>query len=357
MQKPTAAAWLGMDGGGFRSSLGKRVARLLQLNPRASASVRVPWYLRIVLPLICTFAVWLTMNLVPGNTETRSSHPWRDSFIGSALAALAEPETPAVPEALGEAVRIEVARLVQEGKLYYETGRLTEAEKSLSAARKLDPENKAAAHYLNLLRAAKQSAAAQGEVEQEWTEPVPKRQRFSEKIRHIRLPEFGPYDNAPLPDVVRDLADRARSLDPEREGIKLFLNPNADDGTGRAVDAAGLPVKPPTDLAAIRITLRNPLKDLTLEQVLNFLVRIADGKIKYSIEDYGIVIANNPETGGTPLHTRFFKIEPNTLSQSLSNVIALGFGEQAPRRGLRRRPDAGIDSPDDVNSTTELSTL
>ena len=78
--------------------------------------------------------------------------------------------------------RLEVAKLVQDGKLYYESGRLQEAEKSLQQAAEIDPQNQSASYYRNLVTARKYAAQAQVrevnskqmlmEVESAWADPA-----------------------------------------------------------------------------------------------------------------------------------------------------------------------------------------
>ena len=86
LRRPALAGWLGMDGGGFRSALGKRVTRLLQLNPHARLSRPVPWYLRLLAPVVCAALVWLGMAAVMKPGAPRGG-AWRASILGSAFAA------------------------------------------------------------------------------------------------------------------------------------------------------------------------------------------------------------------------------------------------------------------------------
>ena len=76
---------------------------------------------------------------------------------------------------LAETNRIEVARLVQDGKLYYETGRLDAALMNLQAALRLEPTNQAAAHYRDLVQSRlhkEEARALLPEREQDWLAPV-----------------------------------------------------------------------------------------------------------------------------------------------------------------------------------------
>lgn len=262
-----------------------------------------------------------------------------------------------------ETNRIEVAKLVQDGKLYYETGRLKESEEVLNRAIKLDPGNKGAFYFLELVHAQKHSAEQRLrevnskklllEVEDEWTQPVTRReldipnayartnlvftsdrrQVIYKKLRNIHLNEWGPIDGLPLSEVIRGLADEARRRDVGGTGINFIVSQNADAGAGGAaagVDQAGLPVAPADagggDLNAVTLRLGTKLNDLSLEEVLNIMEKIADRKIKYSVEDFGIIISPRAAEP-TPLHTRFFHVDPNTFQQGLQNVVGFSFGE------------------------------
>ena len=67
------------------------------------------------------------------------------------------------------------------------------------------------------------------------------------------------------------------------------------------------------DLASIRITIKPPLTDIRLADVLDAIVKVAGQPIKYSIEDYAIVFSARTGQESTPLYVRTFKVDPNTL--------------------------------------------
>jgi type II secretory pathway component GspD/PulD (secretin) len=264
-----------------------------------------------------------------------------------------------------ETNRVEIAKLVQDGKLYYETGRLLRAEEVLRAAIRLNPDNQAAAYYLDLVMARKFSAEARLRgvndkqmllaIDEAWTQAVTRkdldvpnaaartnmvhtsgeRQAIYNKLRGIRLTEWGPIDNLPLSEVINQISTEVRRRDTDKiPGINIIISPNADasgaaGGPAAGVDAAGLPVAPApeaADLNGVSVRLGSQLKNLTLEQVLDILSTIADRKIKYSVEDYGVIISPKI-TEPVPLHTRFFKVDPNTFQQGLQNVTAFNFGQ------------------------------
>ena len=91
------------------------------------------------------------------------------------------------PEALAtievtETNRIEAAKFVQDGKLYYETGRLKEAREALVKALRIQPDNQGAHYYLDLVNARNFATEARlrevnskkllMEVEQAWSDPI-----------------------------------------------------------------------------------------------------------------------------------------------------------------------------------------
>jgi beta-lactamase regulating signal transducer with metallopeptidase domain len=92
---PALTAWLGMDGGGFRSGLGKRVERLLGLKP-CVRSRPLPWPFRIVAPMLCVFTLLLLVALM--SPAPREGKTWRGSLLGSAFAAVADEAGNAKPK-------------------------------------------------------------------------------------------------------------------------------------------------------------------------------------------------------------------------------------------------------------------
>ena len=51
---------------------------------------------------------------------------------------------------------VDAMTAVQDGKVFYEIGKLVEAEAKFKAALKLNPDNAAANYYLNLINAAQE---------------------------------------------------------------------------------------------------------------------------------------------------------------------------------------------------------
>ena len=155
--------------------------------------------------------------------------------------------------------------LMQDGKLFYEMGKLDEAEAKLAQALKLDPDNSGASYYFNLIKQARLSRdSAQHmlstqtrmeQVEKQWVLPTsqavlpvpnpyatnklvhtgPGRQVIVDKLNRIHLDNVS-YDGVPLSEVLRQLSEKIRLSDPERKGINFIINPNQDQ-SGAAVAA------------------------------------------------------------------------------------------------------------------------
>jgi len=260
--------------------------------------------------------------------------------------------------------KVEASALAQNCKMFFEAGRINEAETFARQALKLDPSNAAASYYLKLITDQRyRDAAGNSEqsrassllkVEEAWSGPVTRespqaaafartnmvftskgRQQIFNKLDTIVLSEVS-YDSLPLGNVVENLSRDTKNRDPQKRGINFIISGNADPPAAAApiVDpATGLPVAAAAagggagdlDLAAITVKLMPALNNVTLRQVLDAIVRVADRPVKYSVEEYAVVFTlRNPES--PPLYTRWFKIDPNTFFQGMQGVVAYDFG-------------------------------
>ena len=61
---------LGMNGGGFRSVLGQRIARLLQARGHVGRPLR--WYWRLTIPLLSVGVLWMGMSALNRNSPASS---------------------------------------------------------------------------------------------------------------------------------------------------------------------------------------------------------------------------------------------------------------------------------------------
>lgn len=153
--------------------------------------------------------------------------------------------------------KTDAATLVQNGKLLYEMGKLDEAETQLTEAIKLDPGNRAAYYYLNLIQQSKYSREnaqhtvdtqqRMADVEKQWVLPTskvnlaegnpyatntlvytgPGRQAIMTKLDKIHLDHVS-YMSLPLSEVLRNLSEQSKLRDPSHQGINFLINPNPD---------------------------------------------------------------------------------------------------------------------------------
>jgi type II secretory pathway component GspD/PulD (secretin)/tetratricopeptide (TPR) repeat protein len=259
-----------------------------------------------------------------------------------------------LPEA--NQIRVRASTMVQDGKVLFEAGRYDEAEAKLHEAHRLDPNNSAAFTYLNSIaqqRHQQQNAIRENwsvnsllAVDAKWNEkrdvlPVPNpyvgtnlvltskaRQGIYLKLDRIRLEQVS-WDGLPLTEVLKQLGDEAKKRDPEKRGLNFLANSYADPVSSGppAIDpATGLPVANAAEASDVGTTIiKLALHDVTLHQVLDAITKVADHPLKYSIEDYAVVFTPKPNESPS-LHTRWFKVDPNTFLQGLQGVAGFTFG-------------------------------
>jgi hypothetical protein len=125
------------------------------------------------------------------------------------------------------------------------------------------------------------------------------RQVIIAKLERMRLDNVR-YDGLPLGEVVLQLRDESIKRDPEKRGINFLINQNLDPGEAIPTPAPmigpdgnplqGAPAEQ-MDVSSVSIRITPPLNDVRLLDVLNVIVKVADKRIKYSIEDYGVVFS------------------------------------------------------------------
>ncbi len=154
--------------------------------------------------------------------------------------------------------KVDAATMVQDAKVLYEMGKLDDAQQKLRDALKLDPDNRAAYYYLNLIGEANyarnsaehslDSRLRMDQVEKQWVLPTPHvqlpvpnpyatndlvytgpgRQIIMDKLNRIHLDEVN-FDGLPLSEVLRQLSEQSKLRDPDRKGINFLINPNPDE--------------------------------------------------------------------------------------------------------------------------------
>jgi tetratricopeptide (TPR) repeat protein len=315
-----------------RSSLRQRIERLMDFRPPRKAGLT----LGSALAVFGFAALAVPMGEAPAPTESARSSG--TPVITNSSASNSSSGVSSLDQ------KIKAGTLTQDGKLLYEMGKLDEAEAKLKLALKEDPQNVAALYYLNLVSEAKFARANPSALRELLPVPNPKahislahtsqgRQAIINKLDHIRLDSVS-FDGVPLSEVVRFLADEARKRDPDKLGVNFLIkSPERvlseaipDFVTGRPEPAthAGQ-----TDPPSIVITLKTPLTNIRLGDVLDAITKTASQPIKYSIEDYAIVFSAKTGQESPPLYVRTFKVNPNTILEGL-HITKLPEGTNGP---------------------------
>ncbi len=236
----------------------------------------------------------------------------------------------------------QVAQFTQDGKLLYQTGKLDEAEKKLNQALAIQPDNEAAHYYLNLIKQARTRAVVDVRNDAVLRIPAPnpyartntintspERQKIYEKLNTIHFDKVA-FPNLQLSEVIRNLTELTRRRDPDQQGINFLLNNTKPPATTNDHSIAAHPAAngEDADLRTVTISLDPGLKDVRLLDVLEAIVKSSDHPIKYSLLDYGIEFSfKGPEV--LELHTRTFKVDPNTFMRNFQNVTVVGSSNAA----------------------------
>jgi hypothetical protein len=166
----------------------------------------------------------------------------------------------------------------------------------------------------------------------------PKREKIEAMLNEIILPEIQ-FDGLPLSEVVSVLSDRAVKLDPKKKGINFLINANVPSTTPPTIDpTTGLAAPSPVeaiDVNSIMVKFSLPLRNVSLKDTLEAVVKVAERPIEYSVEDYGVVVsaketatpgvtfAARPVPAREPLFAATFKMDTNTFLAGLENAFGI----------------------------------
>lgn len=294
MERAPRIRWSGIGGDGFRSGLGRRVQRLLQL--RKAAPHRRNTFQMAMAKTFCPAVLVLGTIFSSGWISPAASMKgtgmntpmWKRSLPAFALLAF-----------LG-------------------------ADQPIGAADKAAP-----------AVAADKPAPATEAVSRSELQRAPKPRGASwvrRKLERITL-DFQ-ADNLPLGALVNLLVDEARKRDPEKEGINILLY-RSEPANPPAIDPkTGLPILGTTpeliDLNSVTIRVMPPLMDVRLIDVLDAMMKAADYPLRYSIEDYGVLITDGRSKATSPLETRTFVVKPPDI---FFKGIKATFGIEVPEMG------------------------
>jgi beta-lactamase regulating signal transducer with metallopeptidase domain len=282
-----------------RSSLRQRIERLMDFHPPRRAGLT----LASAMGVLGFAALAVPMGEAPAPTSPEEATTTR--IVTNHLAPGAS-STAGSPSGSATDVRL----LVQDGKLLYEMGKLDDAEAKLERALTEDPDNQTAFYYLKFVREAR-------------TNIIPERKALLESLKSIHL-EHVSYVNLPLGEVLRSLAEEARTHDPKKLGVNFFIWPEQR----WTVSTAGAPEPQahlgaqetnaaPLDLHSLPITINPALTNVSLLDVVEAIVKASNLPIKYSIQNYEVMFALVTLPKSPPLYVRTFKVDQNTLIEGL----------------------------------------
>lgn len=146
----------------------------------------------------------------------------------------------------------------------------------------------------------------------------PNRQRLYRKLEALRIDDFPLTRETALVDLLKELGSEIRKRDPGGRGVNFIIS-LARDLTADV---------PPIDVEQFKIKFDPPIRDLTLGQFLDTIVKVAkppEGApvgtiLRYSVEDYAIVFAADTAPIDK-LASRLFRVDPNTFQQSLVKLL------------------------------------
>ena len=357
--------WMGVEGNGLRSGLGRRVERLIHLRGNASAAqgrlrpalAKVFGPAALVATVILSTAWAGPQAFTKGESMKTMRQTWSHSLAAFALLT-----------SLGTDNQIALAgnadqRASEKNATPAEAKSTSAAEKPIAS----DPTNKPATEEPSQL----QNTYYRRIMERYGAMPNPRTKKgpIAPKLEKIVLDEVM-FDGVPLAEVLRFLDEESRKRDPDKKGINFLINPNAtqstviDPQTGQAI---AVPPPEPVDMNSVIVRFNLPLRNVRLKDVLDAIVRVADKPIEYSIEEYGVLFSQaanqwaDPTAAlaaksleAAPLQVRTFKVDADKLLPGLKRAFGIDL------EGLPfNRSNRGSASPDNSveNFRKELESL
>ncbi|MEI7730940.1 MAG: hypothetical protein WCO56_15300 [Verrucomicrobiota bacterium] len=176
------------------------------------------------------------------------------------------------------------------------------------------------------------------------------RQVILDKLNRIHLDEVS-FDKVRLAEVVKLLGEESKKRDPDKQGINFLFSNNVDllrqpaGATGEAPNLDDVPIQ-----------IQPPMSDLSLFHVLEIMVKVSNQRIKYSVEEYGVVFSWQVQDTET-LYTRVYRVDGNTFVQGLENVstATFGGGNQDNRGGQGGNASGGMATYAEVNIAGNVS--
>ena len=279
---------------GFRSHLGRRVHRLLHLEDRPwSAPSPCPAALIRTLAPMATIAVlvlctaWIApADFKKGDVMTAMKLNWKQSLATfSLVAGLTSPNASPAGAAKTSPGADNQAQVEPTSTPAPATA-ATDSRPAEPAAPATSAEGPASAVTVPAVTAASRAEP----------EPAKPGARTEARLKKIVLHEVR-FEDLPLTEVLAFLRDEALKLDPEKTGVNFLIAPNPRAIPGQPWQPAAAPV----DISEVPIKFSLSLRNVTMRDVLDAIVRVSEKPIEYSLEDYGVVFS--PRTSPAPNRT------------------------------------------------------
>ncbi|MDB6021615.1 MAG: Regulatory sensor-transducer, BlaR1/MecR1 family, partial [Pedosphaera sp.] len=363
---------MGVEGNGFRSGLGQRVERLVNLE---GETWRPPNHIRCGLArvlgptLLVTATILCTAWVVPpaltkGENMKSITQYWKQPLTTLALLASINSTTIPVqagltaPEAVPAVAAAAPVPTAPEAPLVAAPTSLAPTPPPAPAL----PTGLAPVPMAAALPESRMPVAVSRNLNANAQYLTKEGQALESKLYNIKV-DAVQYDGLPLSEVINNLTEIAAARDPDKTGINFVLNREKPEVGGAVDPATGLPTASAFDLAAVTVTIRPQLKHVRLIDVLEVITKCADQPIKYSIENYGVMFSVDPTrtvTAQSPvavataptasaveaLEVRAYKVDTNTFFQGLERAFGIGIDNKNPdvRAGLMNLAHAiGVD--------------
>ncbi len=276
--RPHSAAWLGIEGR-FRSGLGRRVARLVDLQgqairppaPRSALGLKTAAATLVATITLLGSAWAMPQALTKGDPMTQFKHTWKHSLASLTLAASLG-GTPAITAAETPAPGLEASESIETNS----PSELNPPTTHRQTASKARPMSEAM---------MKRYGWAPGDLPS-----TSSRDEIAQKLKTISFEtiEFSPSPT--LGQALKHIAEAARQQFGEEFNFIISQVPNPNrSGQTIFYDQAQGQYTYPADASAIGLGLDGPLRNITLQGVLEILTQVASEPVRYSINNFGIV--------------------------------------------------------------------
>jgi beta-lactamase regulating signal transducer with metallopeptidase domain/biopolymer transport protein ExbD len=212
--------------------------------------------------------------------------------------------------------------LIQDARLLIEMGKLDEAEAKLREALKNDPETRSALYYLTLVE---EQRGAMGRSRRKTDNELLDRPLLLKKLENLIIPEFSVRTDEKLANVIRDLSELAKKVDPQVRGINFLISSGTDDSSGNPSVSKSKETPKQTPLEDYLVKIDPALRNVSLAQIVQAIAKVArspgedDRKLDLRIEDYAVVFAIKSEQES--LYARTYKVDPRTFESDIRNVL------------------------------------